>query len=531
MESNLSAFVPLMLEACRAQFPRTCGTCGSLYPTFRSFVERTRSVGEPRADPAEDDPMGLLYFANCTCGSTLTMAYEDLTVHHAFNVALAEEARRTQRSLGATLIDLVATLHDAVRAEPIQTSLPRSRPHVGVIDPMLLEVGSAIIDWVTRKQIRIPPYPAVAFRIQEMLRRPSYGLDELAEVVVGDQALAAAALQRVNSAYYRRQDLIVSLPMAITRLGAREVEHMALASCVGAHARSSGPLSAARGYIWNQSLTTAVICKHLGALRGLSPDESFTCGLLHDLGSMVTALNIESYLTSHPSLPAQPLSWWMHLIDRFHVEVGAVIAEQWQLPPLVSEVMRLHHRTDSANAGFASMVEVVKAADAVAHIAQQTNCLTEAHLESISELLTKKERAVVAEAFPECPALIATFEGQRSGRPGLSKVTPPPQAAVGKTVRVPEELVANALRPAERYRITYVTTRTFTIEGPVSMRESFLAQLNILVETPFTLWATVASCKAVGSLYQMDMVPFALDPPTDLRWQQVIERCIRSGSP
>lgn len=36
LSERLSSFVPAMLAMCKKQFPKQCGTCGNVYPSFKS---------------------------------------------------------------------------------------------------------------------------------------------------------------------------------------------------------------------------------------------------------------------------------------------------------------------------------------------------------------------------------------------------------------------------------------------------------------------------------------------------------------
>src|SRR5689334_15913589 len=101
----------------------------------------------------------------------------------------------------------------------------RTAPHVAAP-----ELDAAIIELVSRGAVKVPPYPAVAMRVEEMVRREDYGLGELTRLVASDQALAADALRCANSAFYSRGGTVTSLNAAITRIGAKEVVRLALAS-------------------------------------------------------------------------------------------------------------------------------------------------------------------------------------------------------------------------------------------------------------------------------------------------------------
>jgi len=119
LSDRLSAFVPDMLRMCKSQFPKRCGTCGKVYPTFRSYVEAVSPIGLPKIDNIEDaDPIGLMSFGNCACGSTLLIQCEHLgdnaeEMHRLFNETLRQEETATGHSLNDILFELRSLLRDA----------------------------------------------------------------------------------------------------------------------------------------------------------------------------------------------------------------------------------------------------------------------------------------------------------------------------------------------------------------------------------------------------------------------------------
>jgi len=114
-EGLLEMFQARILATCKAQFPRACGNCGKVYQNFQEWIVNTKPVGAPMPDEIEDeDPIGLMSFVNCGCGSTLVLKCEDPDgeAHRAFNQALRAEAART----GRTERDILLELRERIRA-------------------------------------------------------------------------------------------------------------------------------------------------------------------------------------------------------------------------------------------------------------------------------------------------------------------------------------------------------------------------------------------------------------------------------
>jgi hypothetical protein len=115
--SRLTVFIDRILALCGSQFPRTCGTCHAVFPSFAAYVRGTAPLRAPTAceDEADaEDPIGMLSMANCACGSTLALRCSDLTgaAHRAFMAAWRDESAATGRAPMVVL----AELRDMIRA-------------------------------------------------------------------------------------------------------------------------------------------------------------------------------------------------------------------------------------------------------------------------------------------------------------------------------------------------------------------------------------------------------------------------------
>jgi HD-like signal output (HDOD) protein len=198
---------------------------------------------------------------------------------------------------------------------------------------------------MTRDAVKVPPFPAVAMRIHSLARQDDFDAQELKNAVASDQALSAAVLRCANSALYSRGLPIASLDQALRRIGAREMATIALASIPGDLGTTKGSLVAMRRQVWQEALISALVCRELAKKRKLAADDAFMCGFLHDFGKLVCMRCIEELLAAHPETAGRSASEWIELVDRYHVELGLVVATRWQLPAILSDAITLHHGT------------------------------------------------------------------------------------------------------------------------------------------------------------------------------------------
>ncbi len=397
-------------------------------------------------------------------------------------------------------------------------------PDPVVLDPGDASIDAAIVDLVSRGAVKVPPYPAVALRVDEMVRRQDYGLAELSKLVASDQALAADALRCANSAFYSRGSEVTALGAAITRIGGKEVVRLALASGLGAMARKSGPLSALKRRIWLEALASAALAQELARKRSLPPEEAFVCGLLHDFGKMVAVACVEEILRAQRQFRPRPVETWVALVERYHVELGLVLATQWQLPQLISDVISLHHADDRSGAESPAMVELMATADEVVALLADRSWITAEDLGAISSL-DASECELTARVLEKLPGFIAAFEGASPvGAHEASAIeakAPGGLALAPKAVDLPVAVTVNRIACA--YRATHIASSNLTVSGPAPLPENVLMEVKIGGgESPaLTCWATAKLSWPEGGAFTVLLQPFALNGPSASAWKQL----------
>ena len=197
----------------------------------------------------------------------------------------------------------------------------------------------ALTDVVSRGDFVVPPYPAVAMRLQRLLGREGYGVGEVADVLAADAALATTVLAAANSALLGTGSPITSLSRAVNRLGARTVGSIAVASGVGTVTLALGVLQDVKFRIWRRSMTCALACQKLGSTRGLVPEEAFLAGLLYGFGRAIAVASLEQLLKTHR--PPRPLSVteWLNIAEQHRAALARAIAKTWELPPSIAEAI------------------------------------------------------------------------------------------------------------------------------------------------------------------------------------------------
>jgi putative nucleotidyltransferase with HDIG domain len=392
-----------------------------------------------------------------------------------------------------------------------------------------LDLDGAIVDLVSRKAVKVPPYPAVAMKVEALVRRDDYGLDDLAKLVASDQALAADALRCANSALYSRGTPVASINQAISRLGAKEVVRLAIASALGAHARKPGPLALLKRRVWLEALASAALAQELAKERRLGVEEAFVCGLLHDFGKMIGIACVEEILQADGAARPNLIEFWVGLVERYHVELGLVLAARWELPPLVSDVISLHHQPDPVGAADPRFVEMIAAVDEVVALLNDRTWLTPEDLGAISGL-SAGECDLVSRLLERLPTFIASFEGDRaaaSAVPSLIEGKPVGHFLTGPTP-VTFPVIITVGRENRVYRAMGIAANNLMVTGEAPLPENVLLQLQLGSSPPLTCWGTAKLSWPEGLGFTVLLQPFALSARGQEVWKELVRQTAAS---
>lgn len=366
-------------------------------------------------------------------------------------------------------------------------------------------LSDALAEVVAKGDFQVPPYPAVALRLQRILARPNYGLGEVSDTIAADPALAARILSVVNSSLYRASDDITSLPRAVNRLGARVISALAVAVGIGSSATQAGALFDVKYRAWRRSVTCALACQKLARVRGLDENAAFLTGLIHGFGRSVAVAALERLLvTQRPAAPLQLLQW-LAVAEAQRERLALAVAERWQLPAEIMDALR-----PGVAAPMAALV---------------------AEGERIAEALESSWRPE-ASSPAEARAVDELIQGLPAALDALAAVPPPTAARAAAVVASPENALAGERRrcalplvdcrkkgAAELKGLTLAPTGV-EASSSAPLQEGSIVRLAAgdaleRVET----WFNVLLCTPNGSAWRVEAELFS--PPREVReaWQ------------
>lgn len=217
---------------------------------------------------------------------------------------------------------------------------------------------------------RLPTLPVSLAKISALASCERSTMLDIERALRPDPALTANILRLANSAYFGLSGQVTSVSQAVKLLGTRKVLEAAMG---GAFSRLIPSVLPGYGItaeaFWRHSIAVAVLSERMNTELGLSVSQDpFTCGLLHDIGKLVTS----AYLAQESTAVVERLKLERcsfveaerDLLGVDHAEVGSAMAEQWRLPEAFGAVARLHH---SPEPGGHLVIDLVHVADCLAH--------------------------------------------------------------------------------------------------------------------------------------------------------------------
>lgn len=219
----------------------------------------------------------------------------------------------------------------------------------------------------------LPTLPTVVSKMIELVDDPRTHTRTLAKLIANDQSLTARILKLANSAYYGFSREISTVDTAIVVMGFHAVKEMGLSLSVFdtfKNMSNEGNFDVYR--YWEHGVGVGVAARSLARKYGTTDaGEMFVAGLLHDIGKMILIQymaddfrDVEEYMVQ------RGVSYFdaeAAVLGITHGEIGALIAERWHLPQIITQCIRYHHIPFDAPEAFQKDCAIVNCADLMCH--------------------------------------------------------------------------------------------------------------------------------------------------------------------
>lgn len=214
--------------------------------------------------------------------------------------------------------------------------------------------------------------PTVYTRVCELVEDPEARIKDIAEVVGTDPAISMKLLKVVNSPFFGFSRKIRTVSDAITLLGFEATRNVVLmVSVMNLFPSQRAQAGFQPQAFWKHALYVGTVAKWLAARFQIDTGDAFTGGVLHDVGKLVLQQFFPAEFQQVRRLAIEEkLPFWRAEQEVYmgsHGDLGSYLADKWNLPLALVEVIDRHH-TPTEAAHLARLVGTVHIADAVCYV-------------------------------------------------------------------------------------------------------------------------------------------------------------------
>lgn len=182
--------------------------------------------------------------------------------------------------------------------------------------------------------------PDTCLKIKEVIDNKISNLDEIAEIIAFDPALASRLLKLANSALYNFPNPVDSISKAVLLLGETQVYNLVVAyGSTEAFAKAPDDVIDLERF-WETSIHAALIAKFLGAVLGIKQSEPlYLSGLLHNIGELVVVEVKPDVARLCANYKKGILPWirQQELLGFSYADCSVALLKLWQLPDSLIE--------------------------------------------------------------------------------------------------------------------------------------------------------------------------------------------------
>ncbi|MCX7992755.1 MAG: HDOD domain-containing protein [Fimbriimonadales bacterium] len=196
----------------------------------------------------------------------------------------------------------------------------------------------------------LQPLPRTVAHLVELVESDTATIEQMESLINKDPILCGKILHIANSAYYGMARQISSIRHALLLLGAHTIKGIALSVAVVAALRTESRVDETEQQLWRHSLASASYAQGIvqAARWGQRvAEDAYIAGLLHDIGMVFLFTHFpnqyRSLLKQMECEPEQILEQELHTFGCEHTDVGAMIADHWQLPERIVQAIAEHH--------------------------------------------------------------------------------------------------------------------------------------------------------------------------------------------
>lgn len=203
----------------------------------------------------------------------------------------------------------------------------------------------------------LPAMPQIAQEILSLQMANDNSNEILLKLIEKDPAISARIVGLSNTSFFGTSRKVLSVHDAATVLGINRIKMIALSFAMVSSMSSNRGGSLDIIHLWQHSMAVALAMDELSHAMPKEirpPDEEiYLAGLLHDIGFLVLQyLDPELSNRLHASIATDKSRSFeeieAEILEVRHSELGALLAQHWNLGEAIVAVLRHHHSSDEA---------------------------------------------------------------------------------------------------------------------------------------------------------------------------------------
>lgn len=210
----------------------------------------------------------------------------------------------------------------------------------------------------------VPSLPESYVAITKALQSPESSITEVGNIIAQDMGMCMKVLQLVNSAFFGLPGQISNPRQAAALIGIDNIKALVLSVHVFSQFESASGQDLS--FLWKHCLATAGSAKAIARVQSAARstvDDSFTAGLLHDVGKLILSSVYREECARIWKQAAEEktpsLTLERNVLGCTHAGVGAYLLGLWGLPDPIIEAVAWHHQPSEAGPkSFSALVAV-----------------------------------------------------------------------------------------------------------------------------------------------------------------------------
>jgi len=200
----------------------------------------------------------------------------------------------------------------------------------------------------------LPGIPGIVSQVISLLDNPDSNPDEIADLILSDQVLAARVIRVVNSPLFRGMAEITSVKRALMHIGFKGIRDLILTRYfVDAFEDREQPFDITT--FWLHSFNVGAVGRRIAGLVGYRDlEKAYLAGIVHDIGKVFLGHYLRKeygeMLAGMQGHHQRVYAAEEEFFGTTHAEVGLCLAQRWNFPAEYCDIISYHHSSGQASA-------------------------------------------------------------------------------------------------------------------------------------------------------------------------------------